>query len=84
MLTLLWKAISGNRLITYAAFILTMIAVVAAAYTTVKRDGASEERSKQLQDALSSLQREYKHRAEIDRLAAEDARRLLKERWQRL
>lgn len=83
MLALIWNAISGNRITAYVLFAVSLIAVVVGAYTSVKNVGASEQRSKQLSDALSSLQKEFTHRAEIDRMSTDDARRQLRERWSR-
>lgn len=83
MLTLIWNAISGNKLVSYAIFTVSLVAIGLTAFRYIEQSGADKAQSKQLRDALNSLKQEYKHRAEIDRLAAADARRLLRERWSR-
>lgn len=81
MLNLIWNAISGNKIVSWAVLTLGVVAAVVAAYTTVKSIGAEEQQSKQLKDALNSLQREYNERAKIESMRSIDARRQLRERW---
>lgn len=81
MLTLLWKAISGHKLLTYGVLAIMFIAIAGTAIATVFGAGKRNERAKQLEDALSSLKKEYKRRAEVDAMSAADARRKLRERW---
>lgn len=80
-LKLLWVAISGNKLVSYIVLGTLALGAILAVFASVRSQGADKERSKQLADALSSLQKEAQRRAEIDALDSATARSQLRNKW---
>lgn len=75
------QALGINKWIMYGTVALLLVTVVGTVYLTIKKSGADQERTKQLQDALKHLSQEVRHRQAIEAMKTSEARAKLKQRW---
>lgn len=75
------QALGINKWIMYGTVALLLVTVVGTVYLTIKKSGADQERTKQLQDALKNLSQEVRHRQAIEAMKTSEARSKLKQRW---
>lgn len=83
MISLLWHAVGGNKILPYVLLVLLVLAAIAAVYWQGMTKGRASVETKQLKDSLNRYIDNAKRKTEIESLSSATARERLRNKWQR-
>lgn len=83
MISLLWHAVGGNKILPYLALVALTVAVIAAVYYQGLTKGRAAVNTKQLKDSLNRYMNDARRKADIESLSTAVARDRLRNRWER-
>lgn len=83
MISLLWQAIGGNKLLPYILLGMAICAIFVVVYWQGRTAGTDSAKTKQLQDSLKRYANDAQRKADIESLSSTVARHRLRNRWER-